>query len=269
MLFRSIRLGVARLALDLGKVELAQSEVKKVFDQTPRNAEAAYYMARVHESRNEHSLALTEYRHATTWGNTPPYALGYGQLLDKLGKQNEALASFANALSLPAGRMARGRIYFRAGDIENALADFQAAAKMTPTDAEPLILEGLCHDKTGQATKADEAWRAALKIDPEAPEPHYRLGRTELDRARPAPAIEHFRKAVAKAPEKAPWLADLHFQLAQAELLTGAKAAALGDFKKYLEIAPPGAPARHEASDQVSRLSGGKYQAGTLGSDKK
>ncbi|MBN2575061.1 MAG: tetratricopeptide repeat protein [Deltaproteobacteria bacterium] len=251
-----IRLAVARLALDMDKVALAQSEVKKVFDQSPRNAEAAYYMARIHESRGENGQALTEYRRATSWGNTPPYALAYGKLLDKLGKQNEALASLANAVSLAEGRMARGRIYFRAGDMESALADFQAAAKMLPKDAEPLVLQGLCHDKQGDAKKADASWRAALKIDPDAPEPHYRLGRTEMDRAKPKTAIEHFRKAMAKAPEKTPWLPDLHFQLAQAELLTGAKSAALASFKKYLEIAPARAPARPEAAQQVTRLGG-------------
>ena len=252
----AIRLAVARLALDLDKVELAQSETKKVFDVSPRNAEAAYYMARVHEAHNSSGLALTEYRHATTWGNTPLYALGYGRLLDKLGKQQEALASFADAVSLPEGRMERGRIYFRAGDIESALADFEAAAKMSPKDAEPLILQGLCFDKLGQSVKADDAYRAALKIDPGAPEPHYRLGRTEMDRAKLPAAIEHFRKAMAKAPEKAPWLPDMCFQLAQAELLTGAKAAAVADFKKYLDIAPPNAPARPEAAQQVRRLGG-------------
>jgi len=252
----TIRLAVARLALDLGKVELAQSETKKVFDTSPRNAEAAYYMARVHEARGSNGLALSEYRHAVTWGNTPLYALGYGRLLDKLGKQHEALASFANAVSLPEGRMERGRIFFRTGEIDNALADFQAAAKMNPKDAEPLILQGMCYDKLGQADKADAAWRAALRVDPEAPEPHYRLGRTEMDRAKPAAAIDHFNKALATAPEKAPYLADLTFQLAQAQLLSGAKTPALANFKKYLEMAPPNAPARPEAERQVARLGG-------------
>jgi tetratricopeptide (TPR) repeat protein len=254
----ALRLAVARLALDLGKLELVQSETKKIFDESPRNAEAAYLMARVHEARNENGTAVQEYRHATTWGNTPQIALGFGRLLDKLGKQAEALQSYANALSLPEAHMERGRIYYRSGDLESALADFQAASKMSPSDAEPIILQGLCHDKVGNAAKAEEAWRAALRADPSAPEPHYRLGRMELDRAKPKPAIEHFRRAEAKAPEQAPWRADLYFQLAQAELLTGAKAAALADFKKFLDIAPTDAPARHEAKQQVSRLDGGK-----------
>ncbi len=215
-------------------------------------------MARVDEARHDSGAALQEYRRATTWGNTPLFALGYGRLLDQVGKQSEALASFANAVALPEGRLERGRIYFRNGDLESALGDFQAAAKMTPAAAEPIILEGLCYDKLGDSKKAEEAWRAALKADPDAPEPRYRLGRTDLDRGKPAAAIENLRRATAKVPENADWRADLYFQLAQAELLTGAKAAALTDFKKFLEIAPPNAPTRPEATDQVARLSGGK-----------
>jgi tetratricopeptide (TPR) repeat protein len=254
----SLRLAVARLALETGKIELAQSEAKKVLDESPRNAEAAYDIARVHEARHDSSAALQEYRHATTWGNTPLFALGYGLLLDRLGKQGEALTSLANAVALPEGRMERGRIYFRSGDLEGALGDFEVAAKMIPEVAEPLVLQGLCYDKLGDSTKADAAWRAAIKVDPDAPEPHYRLGRTELDHGKPAPAIEHLRKATTKVPDSADWRADLYFQLAQAELLTGAKAAALTDFKKFLDLAPPNAPTRPEATDQVARLSGGK-----------
>ena len=252
----TIRLAVARLALDLGKIELAQSETKKVFDQSPRNAEAAYYTARIHESHGSTGLALAEYRHAVTWGNTPLYSLDQGRLLDKLGKQQEALASLANAVSLPEARMERGRILYRAGDIDGALADFEAASKLNPKDAEPLVLQGLCYDKLGKSEKANEAWRAALKVDPDSPEPHYRLGRTEMDRAKPTAAIEHFHKALANAPEKAPYLDDLTFQLAQAQLLNGNKSAALATLKKYLEIAPPGAPSRPEAARQVTRLGG-------------
>jgi tetratricopeptide (TPR) repeat protein len=253
----ALRLDVARLALDLGKIELVQSEAKKVLDESPRSAEAVYLMARVHEAHGEYGTAVQEYRRATTWGNTPQFALGFGQLLDKLGKQPEALQSYANALSLPEARMGRGRIYYRSGDLESALADFQSASKMTPNDIEPIILEAMCYDKMGNASKSEEAWRAALRVDPEAPEPHYRLGRMDMDRAKPASAIEHFRKAAAKAPEKVSWRADLYFGLAQAELLTGAKALALGDFKKYLAIAPPDAPARPEAAQEVARLGGG------------
>jgi tetratricopeptide (TPR) repeat protein len=250
----ALRLALAGLALDLGKIELAQSEAKLVLDESPRNPEGAYVMARVHEAHNETGAALTEYRHATSWGNTPQFSLSYGRLLAKLGKVNEALTIYASAVALPEGRMERGRISFRAGDLESALADFQAAAKMKPSDPEPLVLQGLCLDKMGQTDKAVEAWRAALRVDPETPEPHYRLGRMELDHAKPSAAIEHFRKAAAKAPEDSPWRADLTFQLAQAELLIGSKSAALAGFKKYLEIAPQGAPARPEATQQVARL---------------
>lgn len=254
----ALRLAVADLALDLGKLELAQSEAKKVLDENPRSAAGAFAMARVHEARNETGAALQEYRHATTWASVPAYSLAYGRVLAKVGKEGEALLVLEGASSLAEARMERGRIYYRRGEIESALADFQAASQKTPEQAEPLILQGLCYDKMGQAGKAEDIWRAALRADPRAPEPHYRLGRMEMDRGKPSAAIDHFRKAAAEAPTEAPWRTELYFQLAQAELLAGSKSAAMAAFKKYLDLAPPDAPARPEAARQVARLAGGK-----------
>jgi tetratricopeptide (TPR) repeat protein len=174
----------------------------------------------------------------------------------KVGKEQEANVALDAASSLPEARMERGRAYFRHGDLERALADFKEAGKMLPTSAEPLIFQGFCYDKMGQQPKAEAAWHDAVRVAPDASEPHYRLGRQEMDHGRPTAAIDHFRKAIAKMPANAPWASELYFQLGQAELLTGSKAGALAAFKKYVEMAPQDAPSRPEAVRQVSRLSG-------------
>ena len=251
----TLRLALARLALDLGKLELAQSEAKKVLDENPRNAEASYLLARIHETRGELGAALAEYRRALMWDKLPVYNLFYGRALLKAGKEQEAEAALDAASSLPEARMERGRACLRHGDVEGALADFKEAAKMLPTSAEPLILQGLCYDKMGQQPKAEAAWQDAVRVAPDASEPHYRLGRQEMDHGRPKAAIEHFRKAMAKMPASAPWEGELYFQLGQAELLAGSKPAALTAFKRYLELAPQDAPSRPEAIRQVMRLS--------------
>ena len=250
-----LRLALARLALDLGKLELAQSEAKKVQDENPRCAEAAYLLARVHETRGELGAALAEYRRALMWDKLPIYNYAFGRVLLKAGKEQEAEAALDAASSLPEARMERGRELFRHGDVERALADFKEAAKMLPNSAEPLIFQGFCYDKEGQQAKAEDAWRNAVRVAPDASEPHYRLGRQEMDHGRPKEAIEHFRKAIAKMPASAPWESELYFQLGQAELLTGSKPAALAAFKKYVELAPQDAPSRPEAMRQVARLS--------------
>ena len=251
----SLRLALARLALDLGKLELAQSEAKKVLDENPRNAEASYLLARIHETRGELGAALAEYRRALMWDKLPVYNLFYGRALLKAGKEQEAEAALDAASSLPEARMERGRACLRHGDVEGALADFKEAAKMLSTSAEPLILQGLCYDKMGQQPKAEAAWQDAVRVAPDASEPHYRLGRQEMDHGRPKAAIEHFRKAMTKMPASAPWEGELYFQLGQAELLAGSKPAALTAFKRYLELAPQDAPSRPEAVRQVTRLS--------------
>jgi tetratricopeptide (TPR) repeat protein len=251
----TLRLALARLALDLGKIDLAQSEAKKVQDENPRNGEAAYLLARVHEARGELGAALAEYRRALMWDKLPIYNLGYGRVLLKVGKEQEANVALDAASSLPEARMERGRAYLRHSDLEKALADFREAAKMLPNSAEPLIFQGFCYDKMGQQAKAEAAWRDAVRVAPDASEPHYRLGRQEMDHGRPTAAIDHFRKAIAKIPANASWETELYFQLGQAELLAGSKSAALAAFKKYVELAPPDAPSRPEALQQVARLS--------------
>ena len=251
----TLRLALARLALDLGKLELAQSEAKKVQDEYPRTAEASYLLARVHETRGELGTALAEYRRALQWDKLPAYNFAFGRALLKTGKDQDAETALDAAISLPEARMERARLYFRHGDMERALADFKEAAKMLPTAAEPLIFQGFCYDKMWQQGKAEAAWTDAVRVAPDASEPHYRLGRQEMDHGRPKIAIEHFRKAIAKMPASAPWESELYFQLGQAELLTGSKSGALAAFKKYVELAPPDAPSRPEAVRQVARLS--------------
>ena len=209
----------------------------------------------MHEAHNELGSALAEYRRALMWDKLPAYNYAYGRVLLKVGKEQEANAALDAASSLPEARLERGRAYLRRGDVEGALVDFKEAAKMLPTSVEPLILVGLCLDKMGQQPKAEAAWREALRVDPDASEPHYRLGRQEMDHGRPAAAIDHFRKAFAKMPANVPWESELYFQLGQAELLTGSKPASLAAFKKYLELAPQDAPSRPEATRQVARLS--------------
>jgi tetratricopeptide (TPR) repeat protein len=251
----TLRLALARLALDLGKLELAQSEAKKVQDENPRNAEAAYLLARVHETRGELGVALAEYRRALMWEKLPAYNYGYGRVLLKVGKEQEAYVALDAASSLPEARMERGREYYRHGELDKALVDFKEAATMLPASAEPLIFQGLCYDKMGQQPKAEAAWRDAVRVAPDASEPHYRLGRQEMDHGHPTAAIDHFRKAIAKIPANASWESELYFQLGQAELLTGSKSGALAAFKRYVELAPPDAPSRPEAMRQVTRLS--------------
>jgi tetratricopeptide (TPR) repeat protein len=251
----ALRLKAARLALDLGKLDLALSESRKALEEQARSSEATYLIGRVHEARGEKSQALAEFRRAVGWDPLPEYALAYGQMLMKLGKEQEAMVFLSKAESIPQARLERGRLFFRKGEVDKANEDFLAAAEGLPNQVEPFLLQAMCFDKLGQKDKAERAWRSALKINPDEPESHYRLGRQEMDRGKPAVALDHLRKAANKLQDKASWESDLVFQLGQAELLSGSKSAALAAFQKYLEVAPDDAPARPEAMDQVKRLS--------------
>jgi len=100
---------------------------------------------------------------------------------------------------------------------------------MLPASAEPLIFQGLAMTD-GTAPKAEAAWRDAVRVAPMPSEPHYRLGRQEMDtsshgrhRSLPQghcqiPPMPHGKRAV--------------FSTGQRELLTGSKSGALAAFQR-------------------------------------
>jgi tetratricopeptide (TPR) repeat protein len=252
----SARVSLAKLALELGRLDEAQVELDKVTEESPATPDALYTLARLWEARQNLGKALQEYRRALRFDNTPQVQLSYARALMRAGKELDAMTALDAAATIPEGLMERGRVLFRHGDYEHALADFQAASKLAPLDPQALLWTGAAHDMLAQADRASEAWRAALRLAPDHAEAHHRLGRAELDKGRVASALEHLRRAAAHVPEQAEWKAELYFQLGTAEATSGARGAALAAFKKYLELAPADAPTRPEVEKQVQRLSG-------------
>jgi tetratricopeptide (TPR) repeat protein len=252
----STRVAMSKLQLELGQLDDAQAELDKVIEENPSTPEALYTLAKVWEARGDQVRAVQEFRRALRFENLPMVQLSLGRVLLKLGKESEAMAALDSAASLPDALVERGRVYYRKGDYDKALLDFQNASKQAPQNERAWLGLGLSHDRMGQADEASDAWKTALRLAPDDGEIHYRIGKFELDKGRVKSAVEHLRKAVAHVPEKADWEAELYFQLATAEVTGGAKAAALASFKKYLEIAPSDAPSRPEAKRQVVRLGG-------------
>jgi tetratricopeptide (TPR) repeat protein len=247
---------LAKLALEVGRLDEAKAELDKATSENPATPDGFFTLAKVWEARHDLPKALQEYRRALRFDSSPLVQLSFARALMKVGREQEAMTALDAAAVIPDGLMERGRLLFRRGEYDRALADFEAAAKMAPTDPQPLMWAGAGRDKLGQADKAAEIWRAALRLAPDDPETHYRLGRVELDKGRVPSALEHLRRAAARAPEQADWRAELYFQLGTAEATNHARGAAVAAFKKYIELAPPDAAARPEVEKQIQRLSG-------------
>jgi len=248
----TLRLALARLALDLGKLELAQSEAKKVQDENPRNAR-----------RRTCSPAFT--RPAASWGRRSPNIGGpdVGQasrLQLRLrpgsleGGQGARGLRRAGRCQQPAeARMERGREYYRHGELDKALVDFKEAATMLPASAEPLIFQGSA--MTRWDSNPRPRLRGATRFAwPRCSEPHYRLGRQEMDHGHPTAAIDHFRKAIAKIPANAHGKRAV-FSTWPSGALDRLQSGAPRRVQEIRGASAPDAPSRPEAMRQVTRLS--------------
>ncbi|MEZ6186640.1 MAG: tetratricopeptide repeat protein [Planctomycetota bacterium] len=134
-----------------------------------------------------------------------------------------------------ADRLARGGCAFAAGDFDDALADYRAAATLDPQDPEAPNLEGVVLarlERFGEAVGAytrslelapgaqtyrnrAEAWSAqrqhaeaaadftrALELEPQDARAWARLGECELDLGRPAEALARFERALELEPDQ-------------------------------------------------------------------
>lgn len=251
-----VRVGLAKLALEMGNLDLAETELDKVIEESPGAPEALFTRARLYEARDDTARALQEYRRALVFEQSPALHLAYGRALAKMGKEENAATEFEAASSLAEARVERGILHARRGFHDRALAEFEAGAKLDPHATDPLLWQGKALDKMGQRDRAAEAWRAVIKLAPEHSEAHFHLGRLEMDKGNAKAALEHLRKSAWKLEPKTPWEPELLFQLGTAELQTGNRKTAVTVLKKYLTLVPADAPTRPEVERQLAKLGG-------------
>jgi tetratricopeptide (TPR) repeat protein len=126
--------------------------------------------------------------------------------------------------------------------------------KLAPGNGDGWLLLGNAYDRLGLPTKAEAAWKSAIRNDAAAPEAHYRLGRLQMDQGLAGAALAQLRVAAPKVPPAAGWTADFYFQLGFAEKSKGSRPAAVAALKKYLTLAPSDAPSRHEVERVLASL---------------
>jgi tetratricopeptide (TPR) repeat protein len=250
----STTLEAARLALEIGKRELARALAEKVVTEDPQTPGALLLLGRAKHASGDVPGALADYRRALTFGSSPELHYEYARALAQAGKEEEALSEYEQAADLPQARVERGRILLLRGDADRAVASLEPATRQGAGSADAWLLLGNGYDRLGKQGKAEVAWRSAVKADPRAPEPLYRLGRLEMDQGKAGAALGHLRKAAPVLPKSAPWIADFYFQLGFAEKARGTRPGALAAFRSYLATASSDAPSRHEVEKLVSSL---------------
>jgi len=76
-------------------------------------------------------------------------------------------------------RATLGTVYLERGRIDDALAQFAAAAELDPSLAQVHVLRGLTYDRANRSAEARDAYRAAWKSKPDEPAAAYLVLRTD------------------------------------------------------------------------------------------
>jgi tetratricopeptide (TPR) repeat protein len=98
------------------------------------------------------------------------------------------------------------------GDLEEAVARYEAAWSLQPYDFAALVRLGEAHAELGRAEDAETAFKSALALSPGSPSAMAGLGQLALERREFGDAIMYFQAALQAAPEAN----RLHYSLAMA-----------------------------------------------------
>ena len=109
-------------------------------------------------------------------------------------------ADVAQAAPPAAARMRAtlGTVYLERGRVDDALAQFAAAAKLDPSLAQVHVLRGLAYERANRSAEARDAYRAAWDAKPDEPTAAYLVLRTEPTASAPLMAL---RTAVGRRAE--------------------------------------------------------------------
>jgi tetratricopeptide (TPR) repeat protein len=79
---------------------------------------------------------------------------------------------------------------------KEALSDLAICKQIDPTNVNIFILEGLIYGELGEKEASSAAYKKAVEIDPQNPEPYFRIGMSYFERKNYDTALVYFEKSV-------------------------------------------------------------------------
>jgi predicted O-linked N-acetylglucosamine transferase (SPINDLY family) len=160
-----------------------------------------------------------------------PYFYNLGNVLFKLDRLDEALASYHKALKLkPDYAQAYnnlGLALVRMAKLDEAKASFKKAIASLPNFADPYSNLALEMSKEGQTADAVHLLSTAAKLQPNAPKVWFSLGNALSAQQLPEDALHAFARAIEQEPENAMLYTNLGVQKMKLGLLSEA----ISDFR--------------------------------------
>ena len=227
------RIRRADTLLDLGRLDEAETEYRRILDFDQGHSAAHFGLGRVDFERGDMEGAIERFQDAL--GGQPEGSVVHhhiGLTLRRLGRREEAADQlkrnqhvriafpdplFASLQRLNVSREAhfkRGTDAMRRGDLQEALVAFQAADEALPNDPITLFNLGMVLIELGDKAQAEEQMLRAIEFNHDYREPHFNLALILAERNDLAGAERHFRRAAEIDP------ADLEARVRLGEVLT-------------------------------------------------
>jgi tetratricopeptide (TPR) repeat protein len=198
--------GIARVALLMGKVREARSILTDVLRRMPESGPAATIWALVEENTKPIAEALPAFERAVqlapeAW--LPRYNLGRAQA--QMGRMKEAIATFRKALELNPGEVpvlvALGAALAAAGHLGESIVALAEAVARAPQQLDPTLC---LVDALAQAGRLDQAAELLAEAEvrfPSAPQIASKAGSIALRRGDADAARTHLRRQLSLSPQ--------------------------------------------------------------------
>jgi tetratricopeptide (TPR) repeat protein len=151
---------------------------------------------------------------------------------------------------------ARGAAYLRKGDLDRAIADYDAALRLAPDDADALLNRAMARGEKGDYPAAIMDFKAVIERNPQSVPAYNGRCYTLALMGDAVRALEDCNSALALAPNT-PYILDSR---AYAFLRAGDFRRAAADYDLILQIEPRNAPALYGRG--IARLRLGRQQDG-------
>ncbi|MCE9673783.1 zinc-ribbon domain-containing protein [Myxococcus stipitatus] len=235
-----VRAGLGELALAENNALLAQQEFERAAQLDPNLADAHLGLSRVALLNGELETAKTEANRAL---ELDPHLLKDGRLqrglvLWRLGQLDEAVAELEKAkgedprsTTIP---ITLGAVLLERGDLAGAESNLGLALSNEPSNHEALYYLALVKAKRLEFTQAIDAMRKAVERAPKRPDYHYAYGVVLRDAKNLPDAMREWNLAVDLDPK----LADAHEALGHAHLELGEFDEAIAAFDESMKSDP-------------------------------
>jgi Flp pilus assembly protein TadD len=194
----------AQAALDKNDYNAAIPLLQKFIAEEPDVAYAHFQLGYAYTALKRPDEARAEYEKCVSLDPKMPEAqLNLGILLLETDATAAVTPLSKTVELLPAQSRPRyllGLAQERSGDLRGAAASFEGATRLDPRDAGALIELGRIYAKTNRAADAESKFRAALSMQPKAPEALQGLA-LSLDAQKKPAAVDAYRDYLAVQPQ--------------------------------------------------------------------